>query len=102
MCIGIAFADGPSWADLRKFTMLHLKKMGYGGSLMEDLIKEEIISFIHWLQTMSNMPVNVHRLFTISVVNIIWAMIAGKRYLLKNYFRRKLYNNVNLNNNFYN
>lgn len=84
MHTGIAFSDGPSWAELRRFSMSHLKKLGYGGTLMEELTNEEIGNFIDWLQTVANSPVKVHRLFTISIANIIWAMLAGKRYSSKN------------------
>lgn len=34
--------DGPVWTEQRKFCMLHLRKMGFGGDLMERLISEEV------------------------------------------------------------
>jgi len=34
--------DGPTWNEQRKFCMQHLRKMGFGGDLMERIIIEEV------------------------------------------------------------
>lgn len=34
--------DGPTWIEQRKFCMQHLRKMGFGGDLMEKIIIEEV------------------------------------------------------------
>ncbi|XP_077291982.1 methyl farnesoate epoxidase-like [Arctopsyche grandis] len=78
--LGIVFNDGPDWIEQRKFSLIHLKKLGIGSTAMEDLIIAEILYFIEWLKTNSDSPINISRIFTIPVLNIIWTLIAGKRY----------------------
>lgn len=34
--------DGPAWIEQKKFVMQHLRKLGFGGDLMERLISEEV------------------------------------------------------------
>lgn len=34
--------DGPTWVEQRKFCMQHLRKMGFGGDLMEKIVIEEV------------------------------------------------------------
>lgn len=43
---GIVFVDGPAWTEQKKFCMQHLRKMGFGGDMMERLITEEVDDLI--------------------------------------------------------
>ena len=40
-CSGILLTDGPFWAELRRFTMRHLKDFGFGKRSAEGVILEE-------------------------------------------------------------
>ncbi|XP_050521557.1 methyl farnesoate epoxidase-like isoform X3 [Daktulosphaira vitifoliae] len=81
--LGIVFVDGPMWTEQRKFCMQHLRKMGFGSISMEKLINEEVNNLLLDLIRRSdngNKPIDVNGLFDVSVLNGLWAMLAGQRF----------------------
>ena len=81
---GIVFAGGIFWNEQRRFTVRHLRDLGFGKSILEDQIIEEINSLIQHMKScaQSNREgiVDFKSLFMVSVINIIWSVVAGTRY----------------------
>jgi methyl farnesoate epoxidase/farnesoate epoxidase len=52
ICIisGVFFSDGPFWVEQRRFTLHHLRDFGFGKSIMETSIFEEIEEVIKELR----------------------------------------------------
>jgi methyl farnesoate epoxidase/farnesoate epoxidase len=52
ICIvsGVFFSDGPFWVEQRRFTLHHLRDFGFGKSIMETSIFEEIEDVIKELR----------------------------------------------------
>jgi methyl farnesoate epoxidase/farnesoate epoxidase len=48
--VGIFFSDGPFWVEQRRFTLHHLRDLGFGKSIMEALISEEVEDVIKELR----------------------------------------------------
>lgn len=43
---GLVCSEGKVWTDQRKFTLRHLKDLGFGKQPMENLIREELNELI--------------------------------------------------------
>ncbi|KAH1010291.1 hypothetical protein HUJ05_004608 [Dendroctonus ponderosae] len=78
--LGIVFSDGPLWKTQRRFSLHHLRNFGFGRKQMEEKIQDECKSFVEKLNEKCNLPVFMHNAFDISVLNALWAMLAGKRF----------------------
>ncbi|CAG9088077.1 unnamed protein product [Plutella xylostella] len=88
--IGIVFADGPSWNSTRRVALKYLKTFGYGTASMEALITEECSELIKLRMQDAGEPIEMDHMFDIPVVNILWRIVAGKRYDLKDDRLRKI------------
>ncbi|XP_050311649.1 uncharacterized protein LOC126747190 [Anthonomus grandis grandis] len=78
--LGILFADGQFWRKQRKFSLQHLRTFGFGCKEMEEKIHEECVALVESLKAKSNEPIFMHRAFDVSVLNALWAMLAGVRF----------------------
>lgn len=82
--LGIFFSNEPIWKEQRRFTLRHLRDFGFGKSSMEGLIHEEVAECIErFRKTVSEAKDSVthaHDMFGVSVVNILYAIMCGKRY----------------------
>ncbi|XP_028170234.1 farnesoate epoxidase-like [Ostrinia furnacalis] len=79
--LGIVFNDGSSWSKTRRVALKFLKGFGYGSRQMELHIAEECQTLVDRLQKI-RAPVPVNGMFDISIINIVWRFVAGKRYEL--------------------
>jgi len=52
--------DGPAWTEQRKFCMQHLRKMGFGGDLMERIIIEEVNDLMLDISRKCEVCVSIH------------------------------------------
>lgn len=78
--LGIVFSDGHLWQKQRKFSLHHLKQFGYGRKEMEEQISKEVKVLIENLTHECSKPLDVHRLFDVTVINVLWSMMAGERF----------------------
>lgn len=76
--LGIVFSDGPLWKTQRRFSLHHLRNFGFGRKQMEEKIQDECKAFVEKLNEKCNSPVFMHNAFDISVLNALWAMLAGE------------------------
>lgn len=78
---GIMFVMGPFWQEQRRFTMRHLRDLGFGKTSIEDQMMGELGDLIKDIEYQSQSDpkriVNLKGIFQVSVINILWAMIAG-------------------------
>ncbi|XP_045450914.1 farnesoate epoxidase-like [Melitaea cinxia] len=81
--IGLVFSDGSTWNKTRRLVLKSLKNFGYGSHTMESNISEECRALIELRMSETGKPVTVNHMFDVSVVNILWKLVAGKRYDLK-------------------
>jgi hypothetical protein len=47
---------------------------------MEEIIREEFCHLSEMFQTSRGKEVDSHQLFNLTVMNVLWGMVAGKRY----------------------
>lgn len=76
---GIVFSDGPKWSTTKRFVLKYLKNFGYNTRFMEDYIEEECRALVKLRMRDNGRPVFVNSMFNVSIVNIMWQLVAGKR-----------------------
>lgn len=78
---GIMFVKGHFWQEQRRFTMRHLRDLGFGKTTIEDQMSEELTDLIKDVENCSqstpNQVVDLKSTFQVSVQNILWALVAG-------------------------
>lgn len=78
------FVMGDLWQEHRRFTMRHLRDLGFGKTSIEDQMTEELNDLIKDIENDSksapNKVVSLKNVFQVSVQNILWAIIAGIHY----------------------
>ena len=97
---GLIFVDGLLWQEQRRFTLRHLRDLGFGKTCIEDQMMDEIRDLIRDMtnsaQSNADRVVEFRGTFTVSVVNILWAIIAGQRFQRDDAALKKLLENVDL------
>ena len=96
IAIGLIFVDGDFWQEQRRFTLRHLRDLGFGKTSIEDQMIDEINDLISDMtETAKSDPghvVDFKSIFTVSAINILWAIIGGKRFQRDNVKFKKLLN----------
>ena len=91
--------DGEFWQEQRRFTLRHLRDLGFGKTSIEDQMMEEINDLISEITaTAKSDPehvVDFKAIFSVSVINILWAIVGGKRFQRNDPQFKKLLDNVN-------
>jgi len=77
--IGILNADGPGWAEQRRFTLRTLRDFGFGKKNMEAMIMDEVTEIIEIFKKESGKPFSVNRRFSLAVLNALWAIMTSER-----------------------
>ncbi|KAI9553139.1 hypothetical protein GHT06_021032 [Daphnia sinensis] len=82
--LGIMFATGQFWQEQRRFTLRHLRDLGFGKTSIEDQMMAEVGDLIKDIENKSQSDpgrtVDFKGIFQVSVINILWAIIAGERF----------------------
>ncbi|XP_046968676.1 farnesoate epoxidase-like [Vanessa cardui] len=81
--LGLVFSDGPTWNKTRRMVLQSLKRFGYGSRAMESNISDECRALVEMRLADTGKSVSVNHMFDVSIVNILWKLVAGKRYDLK-------------------
>ena len=78
------FVDGEFWSEQRRFTMRHLRDLGFGRTSSENVIEEEIHEMLDDLRaSAASNPagiVDFKGVFSVSIINVLWAIIGGERF----------------------
>lgn len=90
--LGVFFSDGDHWIETRRFTVKHLR--GFGKEETENLMKEEIDILTSAIKNDS--IIEAKGLFGLSAVNVIWFILASKRFSLDDEKAKKFLNNLSL------
>ncbi|XP_037044115.1 cytochrome P450 2B4-like [Bradysia coprophila] len=101
--MGIIFASGKVWKDLRRFTLRNLRDFGFSKSnLMESAQQEELQNFGEYLteklKKSKNGVMSMRGFFNLPVLNVVWSMIMSERFP---YDDPKLTHYIQLNDEFF-
>ena len=79
--LGIVATMGLFWQEQRRFTLKHLKELGFGRQKIEYFIHEECKYLIDDLSCKSLQgDVLFDTLFNFPIINILWQIVASKKY----------------------
>lgn len=86
--LGVVFSDGHHWDVQRKFVVKMLRQMGMGRNLMIQHIEGEATAMVDYFTERSQCdePLNMQHAFDVSVLNTLWALVAGHRYDIRSIF----------------
>jgi len=80
---GLIFSQGELWREQRRFTLRHLRDLGFGKRSMEGLIHDEVSSLLIEVGRMAGPdwaePVELHDVLGTSGINVLWHVMAGKK-----------------------
>ncbi|XP_071452659.1 methyl farnesoate epoxidase-like [Hetaerina americana] len=84
---GIVHASGEEWKLQRRFTLHHLRGLGFGKSSLDGIAHEELQAVFDEIDEISGgykqgfaHPVNFHDVLGGASINVLWHILAGKRY----------------------
>ncbi|XP_066260032.1 probable cytochrome P450 303a1 [Euwallacea similis] len=82
--LGIILTDREFWQEQKKFVLRHLKEFGYGTGNMSELIQGETLHLLKYIDKSigekDSTIFNMESMFSVSVLNSLWLMLAGVRY----------------------
>ena len=81
---GIITNSGQEWKEQRRFTIHHLKDFGFGKSSMEGIIINEANELCEQIRKTKDKDFAMDCLFNATVLNVLWNIVAGKRYDISN------------------
>lgn len=87
--LGLIISEGDEWKEQRRFAIRHLRDFGFGKSSMEDIIRQEFLDIADNLRSMDGLEVETKQLFNLNVVNVLWRMMTGSRFNLKDKLERE-------------
>nr|QAU20957.1 cytochrome P450 [Locusta migratoria] len=77
---GITMVDGPLWQEQRAFVMRHMRSLGFNGSIMQTLLKEELCTLLDDISASSGGPMQLKKLLAPSVLNVLLHFFTGCRF----------------------
>lgn len=79
--LGLVFVDGPWQEEQRAFTMRALKQLGFGMNAMASTLENEAAEMVHYFKLKAEVgeALLMNEAFDVSMVNLIWTMVAGYR-----------------------
>ncbi|XP_041987216.1 farnesoate epoxidase-like [Aricia agestis] len=81
--LGLVFSDGKIWNKSRKTVVKCLRNFGFGSRSMEYQIIEECNALVDYLVETAGQPIKANHMFNVPIINILWKLVAGKRYDIK-------------------
>lgn len=85
--LGVVFTEDDFWKEQRRFALRHLRELGMGKREMETVIHEEIRDLVEEVKRYSGpdygKPVPVRELVAATGANVIYHMLAGERFCLR-------------------
>ncbi|KAL1517668.1 hypothetical protein ABEB36_001403 [Hypothenemus hampei] len=74
---GITSTEGEFWVEQRAFLVSHLKALGFGKSRMEQMIRDEIDSFLKLLEDPQGY-IDISATLAPSILSILWTLTSGQ------------------------
>nr|XP_053639668.1 cytochrome P450 2J6-like [Cherax quadricarinatus] len=78
--LGIIGTNGEVWKNQRRFTLRTLKDLGFGRRSIEPIMKSELEELLEYFTQRQGQKLDIGLLFNRSIVNVIWALVIGKRF----------------------
>ncbi|XP_047480020.1 cytochrome P450 2L1-like [Penaeus chinensis] len=77
---GVVMSNGKRWQNARRFLLRNLRDLGMGKTYLEESILVEARALVKDFTSCAGTPCHVPESLNVAVLNIIWQMVANKRY----------------------
>nr|UUB32679.1 cytochrome P450 CYP303A1 [Dendroctonus valens] len=82
---GILLTDNKFWQEQKRFLLRHLKEFGFGTKNMSVLVEQEVDHLLDFIEksideNQGSVVFKMESMFSMSVLNTVWCMLAGVRY----------------------
>ncbi|XP_061185656.1 cytochrome P450 2B4-like [Saccostrea echinata] len=77
---GVVWSSGSLWKEMRTFSLMTLRKFGFGRRCLESQIMEEVDCLMEKLEKYGNETFDIHSVLNVSVANVICSLLFGKRF----------------------
>ena len=81
--LGVVSSNGQPWIHDRRFVFRNLRDLGMGKSYMADAIQVEAQALVDEIKSLGEVPMIPPKGLRTAVLNVVWQMVAGKRYDLR-------------------
>jgi methyl farnesoate epoxidase / farnesoate epoxidase len=86
--------EGPFWHEQKRFTLRHLRDLGFGKTSYEDMMLDEIQELLGEISAAAEADpgrvVNYKGIFDISLINVLWSIVGGERYRRGDQYLKRL------------
>nr|XP_027225549.1 cytochrome P450 2L1-like [Penaeus vannamei] len=77
---GVIMSNGQRWQNARRFLLRNLRDLGMGKTYLEESILEEARALVKDFSSHAGTPCHLPETLNVAVLNIIWQLVANKRY----------------------
>ncbi|XP_069165324.1 cytochrome P450 2L1-like isoform X3 [Procambarus clarkii] len=77
---GVIVTNGERWQNARRFLLRNLRDLGMGKTYLEDAIQQEANMLVEEMKKNTGVPTPFPPSINIAVLNVVWQMVASKRY----------------------
>ncbi|RXG64389.1 cytochrome P450 2L1 [Armadillidium vulgare] len=77
---GVFGTNGVHWHSIRRFMLRHLRDLGMGKSKLVSAIHFEALELVQAFKAQAGKAVPITKAVTPAVINVVWQMVASKRY----------------------
>jgi len=88
---GVAMSNGAQWAHDRRFMLRNLRNFGMGKTYLEDAINVEAHALVDHILSFKGEPLKIPDAIRTSALNVIWQMMASRRFDLNDEGMKKNY-----------
>ena len=80
--LGITNSDGPKWVEQRRFTLKHLRDLGFGRKTLDSFMVQEVDVVIDKLIEVAakTEKVLMKNTFNTALINVLWQIVASKKF----------------------
>ncbi|XP_037082197.1 methyl farnesoate epoxidase-like [Pollicipes pollicipes] len=78
--LGIIFSQGAAWVEHRRFALHHLKDLGFGKVSTESIVIDEFEELAKDMIRDIGSPMKVNCRFHLTVLNVLWRLVADNRF----------------------
>ena len=71
--------NGKIWTEQRRFALRTLRDLGFGKTVMNNIISDEVDQFVDFLSQKTEEDLNLAEQICLPVVNTIWRLVSSER-----------------------
>jgi len=93
--LGILFNDNNAYRNQRRFIHRTLRDFGFGKASLENILISEADHIVDHFQSLNGRPVQPQLIFNVGVLNVLWKIVADRRYDLTDARMVRLFQMIN-------